>query len=66
VTLSFLGIGIAEPVPSWGNMLGTLQEYNVVILYWWMFAPVLVLFPLFLGYFGLANTLQKRTQTFTT
>jgi peptide/nickel transport system permease protein len=66
VTLSFLGVGIAEPAPSWGNMLGALQEYNVLVSYWWMFAPVLALFPLFLGYFGLASTLQKRTQTFTT
>ena len=66
VTLSFLGIGIAEPVPSWGNMLGALQEYNVLVSYWWMFAPALALFPLFLGYFGLASTLQKRTQPFTT
>jgi peptide/nickel transport system permease protein len=66
VTLSFLGIGIAEPVPSWGNMLGALQEYNVLVSYWWMFAPVLALFPLFLGYFGLASTVQERTQTFTT
>ncbi len=66
VTLSFLGIGIAEPVPSWGNMLGALQEYNVLVSYWWMFAPALALVPLFLGYFGLASTLQRRTQPFTT
>lgn len=66
VTLSFLGLGIAEPVPSWGNMLGALQEYHVVVSYWWMFAPVLFLFPLFLGYFGLAGRLQKRMQSFGT
>lgn len=64
VTLSFLGLGIAEPVPSWGNMLGALQEYHVVVSYWWMFAPVLFLFPLFLGYFSLAGRLQKRMQSF--
>jgi len=64
VTLSFLGLGIAEPTPSWGNMLGALQEYHVVASYWWMFAPVLLLFPLFLGYFGLAGLLQKRMQTY--
>ena len=64
VTLSFLGLGIAEPVPSWGNMLGALQEYHVIASYRWMFAPVLVLCPLFLCYFSLATLLQKRMQSY--
>src|SRR5205085_1612347 len=28
VTLSFLGLGLSEPLPSWGNLLATLQQYN--------------------------------------
>jgi peptide/nickel transport system permease protein len=39
VTLSFVGLGVAEPLASWGTMLASLQEYHVVSTAWWMFAP---------------------------
>jgi peptide/nickel transport system permease protein len=39
VTLSFLGLGVAEPAPSWGGMLAPLQQYVVLTSYPWMFAP---------------------------
>jgi peptide/nickel transport system permease protein len=55
VTLSFLGLGVSEPVPSWGNMLGALQHYHVLVSYWWMWAPGLVLVPVFLAYFALSE-----------
>ena len=38
-TLSFFGLGVSEPVPSWGNMLSTLQQYNVLVSYGWLLAP---------------------------
>ncbi|MBI3670319.1 MAG: ABC transporter permease [Acidobacteria bacterium] len=60
VTLSFLGLGVSEPVPSWGNMLSTLQQYHVLASYWWMFLPGLVLVPFFLGYAALATVLHER------
>ncbi len=60
VTLSFLGLGVAEPVPSWGNMLGSLQKYYVLQSYWWMFAPGIVLIPIFLFYNALADALLAR------
>jgi peptide/nickel transport system permease protein len=41
VTLSFLGLGIDEPVPSWGNMLACLRQYYVLVSYWWMLLPAL-------------------------
>ena len=63
VTLSFLGLGVGEPVPSWGNMLGALQQYHVLASYWWMFIPGLVLIPVFLGYYTLANALHKRVKS---
>jgi peptide/nickel transport system permease protein len=59
VTLSFLGLGVGEPVPSWGNMLATLQQYDVLVSYWWMWAPGLVLIPVFLIYQLLGNALQE-------
>ncbi len=63
VTLSFLGLGVAEPVSSWGNMLGSLQKYYVLQSYWWMFAPGIVLIPIFQFYNALADALLARFQT---
>ncbi len=60
VTLSFLGLGVSEPVPSWGNMLASLQQYHVLASYWWMYLPGLVLIPFFLGYLVLAGALHER------
>jgi peptide/nickel transport system permease protein len=62
VTLSFVGLGVAEPEASWGNMLANLQQYHVLVSYWWMFLPALLLIPVSLGYFLLANSLQHRQQ----
>jgi peptide/nickel transport system permease protein len=58
VTLSFLGVGVGEPTPSWGNMLASLQRYHVLASYWWMWAPGVVLTVVFLAYFALAEALR--------
>jgi peptide/nickel transport system permease protein len=60
VVLSFLGLGVGEPTPSWGNMLSTLQQYSVLASYWWMVIPGLALVPVFLGYIILASDLSLR------
>jgi peptide/nickel transport system permease protein len=61
MTLSFLGLGVPEPMSSWGNLLATLQQYSVLVSYWWMYLPALAIVPFFLGYLGLASALQQRT-----
>jgi peptide/nickel transport system permease protein len=61
MTLSFLGLGVPEPVPSWGNLLASLQQYSVLVSYWWMYVPALAIVPFFLGYLGLASSLQQGT-----
>ena len=33
--LSFLGFGIREPTPSWGNMLTSAQDSVVIQYFWW-------------------------------
>ena len=33
--LSFLGFGIGEPYPTWGNMLTGAQDTDVIRFYWW-------------------------------
>jgi peptide/nickel transport system permease protein len=59
MTLSFLGLGVPEPASSWGNLLANLQQYSVVVSYWWMYLPALAMVPFFLGYLGLASALQE-------
>jgi peptide/nickel transport system permease protein len=59
VTLSFLGLGIPEPSPSWGNLLSSLQQYSVLSSYWWMYLPALAMVPFFIGYLALASALQE-------
>jgi peptide/nickel transport system permease protein len=41
VTLSFLGLGVEEPLPSWGNLLSGVQHYYILASYWWMLLPAL-------------------------
>jgi peptide/nickel transport system permease protein len=60
VTLSFLGLGIGEPVPSWGTLLAELQKYNVLVNYWWMYAPGIALVALFLIYHWASSTIQQK------
>jgi len=62
VTLSFLGLGVGEPVPSWGSLLSQLQQYFILTSYWWMFMPALLLVPLFLAYYAAADAFQEHFQ----
>jgi peptide/nickel transport system permease protein len=60
VTLSFLGLGVAEPVPSLGSLLATFQQYHVVVTWWWMSAPAIALIAVILSYHRLARALEER------
>jgi len=60
VALSFLGLGVSEPVPSWGNMLAEARQYSAIVSHPWMLAPGLALGPILLGYLLLADALEKR------
>jgi peptide/nickel transport system permease protein len=63
VILSFLGLGIGEPFPSWGNMLAYAQQYHVLVSYWWMLLPGLAPLPVILAYHVLADSLQENLQS---
>lgn len=63
VTLSFFGLGLSEPLPSWGNLLASLQQYNILVSYWWMFAPALTLVVFCLGYLMVANAFHEKLQS---
>ena len=41
--LGALGLGVAEPMPSWGNMLAELQNYQRIAEAPWILAPALLL-----------------------
>lgn len=60
VTLSFLGLGVSEPMPSWGSLLSSLQQYYVLSSYWWMFLPAILLIPVFFLYYFAADALQEQ------
>jgi len=62
-TLSFFGLGISEPVPSWGNMLSTLQQYNVLVSYSWLLAPAGALVITSVMYWRLADRLHYWLQS---
>jgi peptide/nickel transport system permease protein len=59
VALSFLGLGVGEPMPSWGNMLAEAQQYHALVEHGWMLAPGLAIIPVLLGYLLLADTLLE-------
>ncbi len=63
VTLTFLGLGVGEPMPSWGSLLTALQRYYVLSSYWWMFLPALLLIPVFLAYYVAGDALQERLKS---
>ncbi|MER3481889.1 MAG: peptide ABC transporter permease, partial [Meiothermus sp.] len=63
--LSFLGFGIQEPVPSWGNMLSRSQEYLFQAPHL-VFAPGFMIFLTILAFNylgdGLRDALDPRSR----
>lgn len=42
-TLSMLGLGVMEPLPSWGNLLRGLEDFSAITANPWRIAPVVLL-----------------------
>ena len=63
VILSFLGLGIGEPFPSWGNMLAYAQQYHILVNYWWMLLPGVALAPVILAYHALSEAVPEKLQS---
>jgi peptide/nickel transport system permease protein len=59
VALSFLGLGVGQPVPSWGNMLSEARQYHSLLNHPWLLAPGLAAVPILLGYLTLADALAE-------
>ncbi|HTR36102.1 MAG TPA: ABC transporter permease [Bryobacteraceae bacterium] len=41
--LGLLGLGVSEPLPSWGSLLRELENYTAVLQNPWMLAPMVLL-----------------------
>lgn len=41
--LGLLGLGVSEPLPSWGTLLRDLENYSAILENPWMLAPVVLL-----------------------
>ena len=65
-TLSFLGLGVQIPTPTWGNMMNAAQSLHTLQHRWWMWVPpgvaisATVLAVNFVGD-GLRDALDPRT-----
>ena len=57
--LSFLGIGVQPPTPSWGNIL-TQAKDNIEVAWWLSVYPGLAIFLTVMGYNLLGEGLQQR------
>jgi peptide/nickel transport system permease protein len=64
-SLSYLGLGIQPPTPSWGNMLNSARSLTVLERYWWQWVPPAIMIVLtvlavnFVGD-GLRDALDQR------
>lgn len=58
VALSFLGVGISEPVASWGNMLKQTQSIRVLTSFPWLLAPGYAIFLTVLAFNFLGDGLR--------
>jgi peptide/nickel transport system permease protein len=60
MALSFLGLGVTEPVPSWGNMLTDARQYHALVLHTWLLAPGIAAVPVLLGFLLLAQAWHEK------
>ena len=58
VTLSFVGLGVGEPRPSWGNMLAELPRTSVLSHEPWTFAPAILVVTVTLLYHSVLSSLR--------
>jgi peptide/nickel transport system permease protein len=59
VTLSYLGLGVPEPLPSWGGMLASVGGWPQLSAYWWNLVPGAAIFITSLTFYLLAEGLRE-------
>jgi peptide/nickel transport system substrate-binding protein len=58
VTLSFFGLGVSEPMPSWGTMLSAALRPQVLYSQTWLLAPVFALVGVSVIYYATARAFR--------
>lgn len=59
VTLSYLGLGVPEPLPSWGGMLASAGGVQQLSAFWWNLSPGAAIFLTSLTFYLLAEGLRE-------
>jgi peptide/nickel transport system permease protein len=62
VALSFLGLGMGEPTPSWGNLMAPLRHVSVLSSTWWMAIPALLVVLTAWSFLSLEDTFTDRKE----
>jgi len=62
ITLSFFGLGVGEPTPSWGTMINAMLRQELSAAHWWLAAPAAALVVVSLLYHAAADALHQRSQ----
>ncbi len=60
VTLSFLGLGVSEPNPSWGALIVPLKQVYLLPQQWWKVIPTLLMIPFFVNFALVARQVESR------
>lgn len=60
VAISFLGLGTAEPDPSWGALLIPLKHAWMLQQEWWRVLPALLMLPFFASFAWAANAYGRK------
>ncbi|MDX2032211.1 MAG: ABC transporter permease [Blastocatellia bacterium] len=63
VTLSYLGLGVPEPLPSWGSMLSSATSTPALTLHWWNLAPIGAVFLVTFSFQLIADGLKRRFES---
>jgi ABC-type dipeptide/oligopeptide/nickel transport system permease subunit len=61
--LGILGLGVSEPLPSWGNLLFELSGHREAFDSPWLLAPAACLVAALLGLQGLAKSQRNPART---
>lgn len=60
VALSYFGLGVTDPLVSWGDMLAAAQHLSAIVLYPWIMSPIWTMIPLFFAIHALADRSSTR------
>src|SRR5262249_40029596 len=60
ITRSYLGLGVPDSQPSWGNMLSFVQNLQTLLVHWCNLTPIAAFFTTSLSFQLLSEGLRRR------